>query len=92
VAFRIADDTVEVCADRRRRLAVLDPTGREMLISVGAAVFTVRLAIRHEGWIPDLVPPEATAYAVQKLEAAPQHGRGRGRGSGSDGRGDGAGR
>ena len=52
--FRITDDTVEVFADRRRRLDVLDPAGREMLISVGAAVFTLRLAIRHEGWIPDL--------------------------------------
>jgi len=57
--FRITDDTVEVFADPRRRLDVLDPAGREMLISVGAAVFTLRLAMRREGWIPDLaVLPE----------------------------------
>ena len=52
--FRISDGTVEVFADRHRLLQVLDPDGRELMISVGAAVFTLRLAIRGEGWISDV--------------------------------------
>jgi nitroreductase len=49
---RIDDDTVEVYADRTRQLEVLDPDGRELMISVGAAVFTLRAALRGAGWIP----------------------------------------
>ena len=52
--FRITSAAVEVFADRRRQIEVLDPAGRDLLISVGAAVFTLRLAIRRHGWIPDL--------------------------------------
>ncbi|MDI6105880.1 nitroreductase family protein [Actinoplanes sp. NEAU-A12] len=51
--FRIDGDTVEVHADPARRLEVLDPSGRELMISVGAAVFTLRAAIRGAGRIPD---------------------------------------
>ncbi|WP_127508073.1 Acg family FMN-binding oxidoreductase [Actinoplanes solisilvae] len=47
--FRVGTNTVEVYADRSRRLQVLDPAGRELLISVGAAVFTLRLALRNAG-------------------------------------------
>ncbi|MEV4347509.1 nitroreductase family protein [Actinoplanes sp. NPDC049596] len=50
--FRIDGDAVEVYADRLRQLEVLDPAGRELMISVGAAVFTLRVAMREAGWIP----------------------------------------
>ena len=43
--FRIGPSGIELYADRNRRLPVLDPSGREQLISVGAALFTLRLAI-----------------------------------------------
>ncbi|MEU4159266.1 hypothetical protein [Actinoplanes sp. NPDC026670] len=52
--FRITGGTVEVFADRSRQLDVLDPAGRELLISVGAAVFTLRLAIGMQGRIPQV--------------------------------------
>jgi hypothetical protein len=39
-------------ADAGRQLAVADPDGREMMISCGAALFTVRLALRSLGYIP----------------------------------------
>jgi hypothetical protein len=39
-------------ADAGRRLAVADPDGREMMISCGAALFNIRLALRSLGWIP----------------------------------------
>jgi len=52
--FRIGDGRIDVYADRRRQLDVLDPVGRELLISVGAAVFTLRLALRRAGRLSDL--------------------------------------
>jgi nitroreductase len=50
--FGIRDGGVEVYVDRHRQLDVIDPTGREMLISIGAAVFNLRLAVRHHGYAP----------------------------------------
>jgi nitroreductase len=52
--FRVCGSAVDVYADRSRRLRVLDPTGREQLISVGAAVFTLRLALRRAGYASDV--------------------------------------
>ena len=43
---------VSLYADAGRRLAVADPDGREMMISCGAALFTLRLALRSLGYIP----------------------------------------
>ena len=51
--FRLRDDAVEVLVDRRRQLRVLDPSGREMFVSVGAAVFNLRVALRAHGWQVD---------------------------------------
>jgi hypothetical protein len=48
--FRIDGPAVEVHVDPARRLEVLDPSGREQLISVGAAVLTLRLAIQQAGY------------------------------------------
>jgi nitroreductase len=42
-------DGVEVYADVTRRLPAVDPRGRAMHISVGAAILNLRLAIRHSG-------------------------------------------
>lgn len=55
--FRIRGAAIDVLADPGRRLDALDPAGRELLISVGAALFTLRLAVRREGWIPELDLP-----------------------------------
>ena len=44
---------ISLHADAGRRLAVADPDGREMMISCGAALFTVRLALRALGYIPE---------------------------------------
>lgn len=57
--FWAGDRRIDLNADDSRRLAVADPDGREMIISCGAALFTVRLALRSLGWIPQtLVFPE----------------------------------
>jgi hypothetical protein len=43
---------VSLYADAGRRLAAADPDGREMLTSCGAALFTIRLALRSLGYVP----------------------------------------
>ncbi|BFU43747.1 nitroreductase [Krasilnikovia sp. MM14-A1004] len=50
--FEVRDGGVDVFADHTRQLEVLDPAGRELLISCGAAVFTLRLAMRAQGAVP----------------------------------------
>ena len=44
---------ISLYADPDRRLTVADPAGREMFISCGAALFTVRLALRYRGYVPE---------------------------------------
>lgn len=50
--FGLADDRIELWADRSRTLPFVDPDGREMAISCGAALFGARLAIRCLGREP----------------------------------------
>jgi hypothetical protein len=50
--FGTRGSTVAVYADPERRLEVADPDGREMMISCGAALYTLRLAMRDLGRIP----------------------------------------
>lgn len=55
--FKVSQDAIELYADPRRKLRV-DLAGREMLISCGAALFGLRLAIRSLGYQPvtELLP------------------------------------
>jgi hypothetical protein len=55
--FRVTPRALELHADPARKLRV-DPMGREMLISCGAALFGLRLAIRSLGYLPvvELLP------------------------------------
>lgn len=46
--FRIRPATLEIRANRERRLQVLDPTSRQLLISCGCALFNARVAIAAE--------------------------------------------
>ena|SRR5215469_14406052 len=49
--FRVSKFAIELYADPERKLGV-DPLGRELLISCGAALFGLRLAIRSIGYQP----------------------------------------
>ncbi|MEU4216719.1 Acg family FMN-binding oxidoreductase [Actinoplanes sp. NPDC026623] len=71
--FRITGDGVDVYTDSGRRLDVLDPAGRELLISVGAALFTLRLAIRRKGFRPvfALFPDAEDAGLVARVAVGP---------------------
>jgi hypothetical protein len=47
--FRLCDGSVELYADRSRRLPVVDPEDRELVISCGAALYHLRLALHYFG-------------------------------------------
>ena len=50
--FVVEADAVRLYADRRRQLRVLDPEGRALTVSCGAALFHLRVAARHFGYAP----------------------------------------
>jgi nitroreductase len=63
-------DRLELRADRSRQLTVLDPTGRELLQSIGAALFNARAAFAAAGWsvtverMPDPADPDLIAVVT----------------------------
>jgi hypothetical protein len=65
--FRLAADTVDLIADRTRALPVVDPHDRELIISCGAALFNLRIALRRFGRagriaeFPDVSDPDLLA-------------------------------
>jgi nitroreductase len=48
--FRLDDNTVELYADTERVLKTVDPNGRELIMSCGAALYILRLALRSFGY------------------------------------------
>ena len=47
--FLVNGTTISVCADRMRALPVVDPFDRELIISCGAALLNLRVALNHTG-------------------------------------------
>jgi nitroreductase len=66
--FKVGEDEIELYADQCRKLRV-DPAGREMLISCGAALFGLRLAIRSLGCRPivELLPDPARLRLLARV-------------------------
>ncbi len=52
--FSLQNENVELYADSTRRLPVVDPDDRELLLSCGAACLNLRLAMRQFGYRPTL--------------------------------------
>jgi hypothetical protein len=50
--WRVEDRTIELYADRGRRLRFADPQGRNLAISCGAALHHAQVAARALGWRP----------------------------------------
>ncbi len=50
--FSHGQQEIGLHADTERRLHVADPLGRELMISCGAALFNVRVALRYLGFVP----------------------------------------
>ncbi|MFY1671536.1 Acg family FMN-binding oxidoreductase [Plantactinospora sp. WMMB334] len=71
--FRVRGREIEVWADRRRQLSVLDPDGRQMFISLGAAIFNLRVAMLTHGRIPvlHLLPEPGSPELAARIQAGP---------------------
>jgi hypothetical protein len=67
--FSPARQAISLHADAGRQLMTADPGGREMLISCGAALFTVRLALRSLGYIPEtrVLPDPAQPLLIAEV-------------------------
>lgn len=73
--FRLAGDAVEVYADRTRALAAIDPAGRELVMSCGAALFHLRVALRRFGYLAptELLPDPANPDLLARVELGDWH-------------------
>lgn len=76
--FRIVDDGLHLYADRRRALPVVDPQDRELVMSCGAALGQLEVAMRHFGHagaittFPDPSDPDLLAAAALGEEHTPR--------------------
>ena len=50
--FQHGQQEISITANNERQLRVADPRGREMMISCGAALFNMRVALRYLGLVP----------------------------------------
>jgi nitroreductase len=71
--FRVRGREIEVWTDRSRQLSIVDPVGRQMFVSVGAAIFNLRVALLARGRIPVLrLLPEAGRHELAaRIQAGP---------------------
>jgi len=75
--FHLGQDAIDVYADRSRRLPVVDPDGRELMISVGAAVLNLRVALLAHGYrplyalLPDRTRPDLLARVILGGQTSP---------------------
>lgn len=70
--FSFRGPRISLHADVDRRLDVADPDGREMYISCGAALLTLRLGARHRGYEPEVseLPEVDRPHLVADLSLA----------------------
>lgn len=70
--FTLSGDAIELRADASRQLSV-DPDGREMLISCGAALYGLRLAVRSLGYLPEveILPGPAERRPLARVRLGP---------------------
>lgn len=70
--FAIVPDGIEVFADYGRRLPQVDPADRELLMSVGAAIFNLRVAAAHFGFESSVLYPSHSSEtsAVPRAETS----------------------
>ena len=70
--FTITGNVIDVWADPSRQLRQVDPAGRELLISCGAAVLNLRIAAGHLGYEPRvrLLPDLQNATLLARVALA----------------------
>lgn len=66
--FKVTDGEAAIFVDRARAMPITDPLGRNLVISCGAALYNLRIAISHVGYepivrtFPDLDVPNLLAF------------------------------
>jgi nitroreductase len=70
--FSVSGNVIELRADTGRQLHQVDPAGRELMISCGAALFGLRLGLRKLGYLgaAGLLPDPAQPWLVARVEPA----------------------
>lgn len=69
--FKIIDDGIEIYADGSRALPVVDPDDRELIISCGAALSHLQLAMRHFGYADKTaILPEENSDLIARVTIA----------------------
>jgi len=72
--FVLSGDALEIRADWSRQLTVLDPRGRQLMISCGCALFNARVALAAAGYdavverFPDVPRPDVVARLTVPAE------------------------
>ena len=71
--FHVRHNTLELYADRRRACPVVDPGDRELIMSCGCALFHLRCALRHFGYLgPVEIFPERDPDLVARVALGTQ--------------------
>ncbi|HEU5417146.1 MAG TPA: hypothetical protein VFV41_05610 [Streptosporangiaceae bacterium] len=67
--FAAEGTEIALYADPARQLGVADPSGREMTVSCGAALYTAKLALRSLGYVPEtrVLPDPAEPTLIAQL-------------------------
>lgn len=73
--FRVSGDEIALYADRSRGLPVVDPDDRELVISCGAALFQLRIALRHFGCAAtvDVMPDSGDPDLLARVRLSGSH-------------------
>ena len=73
--FRSADGILTLMRDPSLRLTALDPSGRQQVVSCGAAMHLARLALRLQSYDTEVVPfpPLADEHVLAQLVPVPGH-------------------
>ena len=71
--FRLEGHVIELRVDARRAMRCSDPQARELVISCGAALYNLRLALRGKALTPDvsMAPTEDDPLLLARITAEP---------------------
>lgn len=74
--FELGPGRIRLWADRTRQLGVVDPAGRQLVISCGCALFNVRVALAADGYEAhvDLLPDPGRPDLLARITATPRWG------------------
>ena len=71
--FRVAGEGLELLIEPSRAMKVSDPQARELVLSCGAALYNLRLALRCQGLVPhvDIAPASGEPLLLARISTEP---------------------